>query len=417
MDKGIREDRKMNEQMKDLSASDAEGLSCPVRHGAERYLGMRIESPAMTFGIECHKVAQAVNETRRDGKNAGRDEIMALVSASPVDAALKSVAGGMEEALLWWAERTNGRRPLDVEKHRRVKIGKYWWQIKPDAVDETDDGVLLVGDYKKGFVPAAEVARRTLRFMLYAAISRKLYGARKVESELWNLSNKFMVRIVWEDEELDRIERYMDQVGDQIAGFHAQMQAVDEKDWPELFSRMTPRVNDWCPSCPVGLTGKCKPWTTLLRTGVVEPGADRIQTYEIVKAAAKAAKKVADTLDDALTAEALTLGAPVVQTTKDGDEYVIHTLASGEREAMVKTVRFPIKDFSDKGPLLKAVMQHGAREVVEEGEKVKKAVVVRTLDLGDGLVVKHRVAVDKEEPVKEAAREGQRVTLMVRRAL
>lgn len=411
---GKQDGRKQMSQMKDLSAGDLEGLACGPRHVAERYLGMRIESAAMSFGIASHKIAEAVNLSRADGKEPTREQIIALVGQAPVAASLKAVKGGMEEALLWWAEQTAGARPLDAEKHRRVELAGRWWVIKPDCVSVTEDGVLLVDDYKKGFVPPAEVARRNPRFMTYAAAARKIYGYERVESRLWNLSNKFMVRVVWEPEELDRIERYLAPEAEKIEAVHAMLQSVPEKEWPGLLDRMTPTLNDWCPSCPLGLKGQCGVFRDLLRTGQVEPGADQIQTYEIVKMAARAVSKVADTLGEALTAAAMETGELALLEDKKGEAYTAHTLRVADREAVVKTTRFKIGEFTEKHELLKDVFAKGEREeVVKRG----KTFAVRSLDLGDGLTVSHQCNVDKEPKAAENAKEGQRQSLSVRRAL
>ena len=427
----------MTTQMKDFSASDQEGLLCGVRHISERYLGLRIQSPEMEYGIQCHEIARAVNEPRMDGREVTREDVIALVKQSPIPAVLKSVAGGAEEAMLWWHESTMGTRPLDVEKIRRVQIGSYMWQIKADCVRTTEDGVLLVDDFKKEYVPPEEEARRNARFMTYAVASRKIYGYERVESRLWNLGNKYVTRVEWLPEELDRMERYIDADAVKITAIHQQMTAVPESEWPALVERMEPQVNEWCKSCPVGLLGKCKKFNALLRVGVpwmgvvrmtdedvkaaraaieevVGPRQGKYETYEAIRASARVLGKIENEISGLLKSEAVALGAPTVNTKKDGTPYVEHVLQDGDREAVVKTTRFKIGEFTEKHELLKDVFAKGEREeVVKRG----KTFAVRSLDLGDGLTVSHQCNVDKEPKAAENAKEGQRISLSVRRAL
>lgn len=450
----------MNDQFKDLSAGDMEGLLCEPRHVGERYLGMRVESEAMKHGTELHKIAEAVNLMRKDGKDPGEDEIKALVAAADIPLHLKACKGGAEEVMLKWAERTYGSRPIDAERFRVVEIAGRRWQIKPDCVrmsaDEDGNARLIVDDYKKGYVPQEDVARRTPRFMLYALAVARAYGYDTVTTYLWNLSQGFSIKIEWTADELARIERHLAPEAQKIIALHDRLMATPEAEWPTLLASLEPRLNDWCPSCPIGLKGDCTKLNALLRIGLldfgskptadeilgrmihlglVDTGEGRLAVYEAVKSAARVVNKVADDMEGAIKGEALLLGRVEARQKKNGEEFTAHVLQTGDREAVVHTIHYPISPFKDKQPLLRAVFELGDREEVVER---KKTYAVRTLEVADGLTVVHKINEDKEvdaakevgvrlnvkenENVKEVTvslglPEGQRQLLMVRRAV
>ena len=138
--------------------------------------------------------------------------------------------------------------------------------------------------------------------------------------------------------------------------------------------------------------------------------------------------KVADDMEGAIKGEALLLGRVEARQKKNGEEFTAHILQTGDREAVVHTIHYPISPFRDKQPLLRAVFELGAREEVVER---KKTCAVRTLEVADGPMVVHKINAEKEseaaaevgvtmdEAGKVASKsgEGQRQLLMVRRAV
>jgi hypothetical protein len=389
-----------------LSASDLEGV-CPPRYVGERWLGDRAESEAMVYGRQVHAIAEQVNLMRKDGKDPSVDEIRRLVAESPIPLGDKVRA---EMSVEWWAARTYGTRPIDVERVMHVTVGEYKVQVKPDCVriDETN-GRLHVDDYKTGWVPDEEVAERDARFVLYAVACAHIYGAKELWLTIWNLGEQYAVTLKFTADKLNRVLPYVEGALRNTATLMEKIEVARKhggrRSLSQLVSRLIPKLNGYCPSCDRHAV--CPLYRRLMLEGVFPEGTNELERLEYARIAKRIVTAAEADLSKHVQARVEAFGKQVRVERKDGKPEVQTVLEEGAWEAVVKTQHTAEKEV-DQSALWRDLLAHGVREEKPTG-------VMRSLKLKDGMVVNLWLTKTQDEEVgKQAKREGQRRRVMIR---
>lgn len=369
------------EQFKPLSCGDMDGLLCLLRHLAERYLGMRVVGPEMEYGINIHNIAHVANSARMRDKDPDIKFLVPFIGAegpAEFDALAKpwGVKGNeytqiplamkpfAEMSLEWFLERTHGSQPIDAERLTAIEIGGYKWQFKPDCLRLSPDGVLIVDDYKTGYIPDREEVMHTPRVMIYALAASRHYQVDKVQTILWNVSQKFSVVIDWDLDELSRIEKYLAKDTARVVKMHELLKLTPEEHWPALMDdheQFPCSINAWCRSCPV--KSSCHLHGKLIGEGIFPQGATLTERVKQAKAAKAVVDKEEKVLKDSLMAEVLSNGNHIMVMNSEKELVPAMSLTLGDGlEAVFKSEERETKEISVPA-LERFVATHGEFKV------------------------------------------------------
>lgn len=372
------------EQFKPLSCGDMDGLLCPRRHLAERYLGMRVQSPEMSYGINLHNIMEVANRGRMRKIDVDLKMLLPFIGAANEDDfntlakpyGVKgngftcipfAMKGFAEMSLEWFLERTAGSIPVDAERQTAIEIGGRKWTFKPDCLRLPEEGVLIVDDYKTGYIPDKDEVMHTPRVMLYALATAKMYGVEKVISILWNVSQKFSIRIEWDYDELNRIEKYLQKDILPVVEMHKALQDTPQEHWEALLdddSKFPCHINAYCRSCPV--KASCRLHGQLVGEGIFPEATTLTERVKQVRAAAGVVAKEKDTLVDSLKAEVLINGTHVVVLNSKKEEEAAMSLSLGDGlEALFKASEREVEEINIP-TLERFVATHGQKGVEPE---------------------------------------------------
>jgi hypothetical protein len=248
-----------------VSASAFSVLDCGYRYameyavGRERALAWGFpwceDRTARERGIIYHQVAETVAKGLMHGQDMGVEEIRALCMAlKDVDAGL---CGEIAAGVTWWAQRMAGVKPVAVEEDGgRWTMTRGGVEIvgKFDVKHIADEGMPICTDFKSGFIPDKDAAKKTTQNRLYAWQIMEADDAPVVGVSMVSLGNRFSFLLEYTREDVEQYRPYLER---DIAKVHEAMvlvaAATTDGAKKALLTRseFAPRLHGWCPSCPV----------------------------------------------------------------------------------------------------------------------------------------------------------------------
>lgn len=137
--------------------------------------------------------------------------------------------------------------PLDRELDMLEDIDGMSIRGILDRIDETDDGELVILDYKTGKAPPERYAMSAFfALKIYALLIRKRTGRTPVEVRLLYLNGPVLYRLAIDDQTLDATERGLRALWDRIG------EAIDTNRFPPKPGPLC----DWC-----SFKDQCPAWT------------------------------------------------------------------------------------------------------------------------------------------------------------
>lgn len=369
---------------KKMSASDLE-VECDPRYLGERFMGQAIESEPQRYGIEVHEIARKCNVWRRERREEQDpnveppiEKVREWVLESKVQ---RGDLGKAERAITWFLEKTYGTDPLNMERLTDVEVGGYLCVIKPDCVRIGGEGALVIDDYKTGWVPSADIVRRSMRQLFYAVACRQYYGLPTVKTVIWNFTEEYSIVIEWTDEELNSFEPYVWKALEQRAEVIKVIEATPKEELGKLFDdpRFEPRQNGFCDSC--GRRKLCPKYINLVLYGVFPIGTTDPERLEMARMAARTINKAVDAIGNGLKSDVLEQGVRGTKTTGSGKEIPTITLRQGDWETVIEVHESQLNNTELKD--LRGDILFKGKKTVEDTRG--KKMIQYTVDFGDGV--------------------------------
>jgi hypothetical protein len=282
---------------------------------------------------------------------------------------------------MWWLLRTYGTDPVNVERLTDVQVGQYRCVFKPDCVRIGEKGEIILDDYKTGWVPGADIARRMVRHIFYALAARTYFKIPTVKTVLWNVTEEYSIVIEWTPEELDRFEPYVEKILEQRSEMIAKIEATPEDQRAALMEtpQFEPRLNGYCNSC--ALRPNCEKFKALIMWGVFPQELTAFGRLEMVRESKRTIDKAEKALTDSVKADVLERGKRGKKVKSDGTEIPMIVLREGDYEAVVEINETKLND-TDQQALRMDLLDKGTK--TEEKSKGKE-MVQYTMDFGEGL--------------------------------
>lgn len=267
---------------KKVSATAWGVLECARRYLMETFLGARRPQKERDRGIAFHLALEGIGKLRLKGVDVGPDECRKIVAALNLEDPFLSAE--VLKSALWWAERMVGVIPIAVEEN-----GGRWAMVIADVeyggkydlvfLNQEKNGRVTVVDYKSGFTPDKEAAKRTIQNVMYAKSAMETFGVDVVDVMIVNLSERFAYIVTFyrngatthkDDMDVDLVWSFMAQDAKVIERRHRMIEEAKateaDKDGKlegllddEEFK---PRINAWCDKCPVKRT--CSEYAALV---------------------------------------------------------------------------------------------------------------------------------------------------------
>ncbi len=228
-----------------LSASDVDlYLTCPLKYKFARVFGIP-QSPTINqrFGILIHNVLQRFHDPKFTGgaEEAGLPQLMNLFEQGW----RRSGFGETNDELqykdrayaamknYWDSESRSDSQPVWLERQFEFKIGPHYVRGRVDRVDRTGDGGYEVIDYKTGQKVNTERLGGDIQLAIYRIGAAEAWDLDVGTGSYYYVLDGEKVEIAAGDDEVERIERTVMEVGEGILG-------------QDFEPRPSPRVCGWC---------------------------------------------------------------------------------------------------------------------------------------------------------------------------
>lgn len=245
---------------KAVSATAITGIEdCPCRFLEETYLRGAWSSEehaaddrARKRGIIFHQVAEACNKARMKGLPMEEEQIKLLVLASGLD---QADATDLYNGLVWDGQRMIGITPIAVEDDggrwetevKRIRVqGKY-----DIAYLNDQNGRLTVKDYKSRFVPSKEVMYRAIQPRMYAWSGQRTYHTPGVDVVVASLGQRFSYTLEYSEAALAEFKPFLEDRIAKCAEVILMAEAEPDKAKLKDAEEFKPKLNGWCPNCPI----------------------------------------------------------------------------------------------------------------------------------------------------------------------
>lgn len=211
-----------------LSASAVEIYEkCPLRFKLEREWNLPREVPAaLHYGKIMHDVLRTFYDAKRFGREVAPEELMRMFEDGIAQAGIADryqydlyLRQGREQISQFYelASTTPEPNVLETERSFELQAGGAKLRGRIDRIDRTDDGGLVIVDYKTGKPKSQKDADESLQLSLYALAIKELFGKRAEKLVFYNLEDNTAMSTTRLDAELDAASVRVQEVAESIA--------------------------------------------------------------------------------------------------------------------------------------------------------------------------------------------------------
>lgn len=246
---------------KRISATAWGAIECAPRYLAETFLGATRDRRALDRGLAFHAGAEQIGKIKMAGENVSPEDNRKLVLAMNQDPTLSA---DIEESMNWLGERFEGVTPYAVEDDGgrwTLEIGGIEWTGKFDwcYLNEEKEGRSTSIEFKSGFVPDKEEAKKLIQNRIEALALMKINGTTRADVAMVSLGNRFGFTLEYDWPEIERVLPYLERDAQKIERIHDMIDGCRIKggwDGEKIIALrkhtlFQPRIHAWCPSCAI----------------------------------------------------------------------------------------------------------------------------------------------------------------------